>query len=229
MHLEIACFNLESAMRANAASADRIELCADQSVGGITPPLVLFTTLKSNINMPINVMIRPRGNPDFLCTTTDLAQMAADIAAFARAGASGFVFGGLTSDGRVDVDHMRELVCLARGRPCTFHRAFDAVAGRQAEEELERVIECGFSALLTSGGAPSAVQGQEALRRLVERARGRIEVIVGGGVRSANVEGLVKDTGASWFHSSGIVDGSEEASPEELRALRRVLDVPESH
>ena len=223
MPLEIACFNLESALRAHAAGADRIELCADQSVGGITPSLTLFTTLTSTISTPINVMIRPRGNADFCCTTADVAQMAADIAAFARAGASGFVFGGLTSDGRVDGDRMRELVSLAQGRPCTFHRAFDAVPGEQAEEALERVIACGFSALLTSGGAPNAVQGREALQRLVERAAGRIPIIVGGGVRSGNVGDLVKGTGASWFHSRGIVDGGEVASPEELKALRQVL------
>ena len=226
MPLEIACFNLESALRAHAAGADRIELCADQSVGGTTPALTLFTTLKSMIPMPmpIHVMIRPRGSADFRCTTADLAQMAADIAAFTRAGASGFVFGGLSSDGRVDGDRMRALVRLAQGRPCTFHRAFDAVAGEQAEEELERVIACGFSALLTSGGARSAVQGKEALQRLVARARGRIEIMVGGGVRSGNVDGLWKATGASWFHSSAIVDGGEAASAEELRALRRAMD-----
>ena len=149
--------------------------------------------------------------------------MAADIAAFTRAGASGFVFGGLTSDGRVDGERMRELVSLAQGRPCTFHRAFDAVSGEQAEEALESVIACGFSALLTSGGAPTAVQGRKALQKLVERAADRIPIIVGGGVRSGNVGDLVKGTGASWFHSSGIVDGGEVASPEELKALRQVL------
>ena len=34
---EIACFNLESAILAQKAGADRVELCATISVGGTTP------------------------------------------------------------------------------------------------------------------------------------------------------------------------------------------------
>jgi copper homeostasis protein len=220
--LEIACFNAESALRAHRAGADRIELCADQSVGGLTPSLNLFKSLRADISTPINVMIRPRG-PGFACSAADLVQMEGNVSAFARAGADGFVFGGLTAEGKVDEQSMRKLVSRAEGRPCTFHRAFDAVREADMDEALETIVALGFRALLTSGGAADAVQGREQVRRLVERAAGRIEVIVGGGVRSGNVEQL-QGTGARWFHSSGIVDGGEEASAEEVQALRRALD-----
>jgi copper homeostasis protein len=220
--LEIACFNAESALRAHRAGADRIELCADPSVGGLTPSLNLFKSLRAGISTPINVMIRPRG-PGFACSAADLVQMEGNISAFARAGADGFVFGALTAEGKVDEQSMRKLVSRAEGRPCTFHRAFDAVREADVDEALETIVALGFRALLTSGGAAAAVQGREQVRRLVERAAGRIEVIVGGGVRSGNVEQL-QGTGARWFHSSGIVDGGEEASAEEVQALRRALD-----
>lgn len=227
MPLEIACFNAESALRAHLAGADRVELCHDQSVGGLTPSLSLFTSLQAAIPTPINVMIRPHGR-SFVHSAEDISQMEADIDAFALAGAHGFVFGGLLTapEGRVSVDEqqMRQLVSRAAGRPCTFHRAFDEVRDEDAEAELERVIACGFTSLLTSGGAASAVQGRERLRQLVQRADGGIEVIVGGGVRSGNVKLLLEATGASWFHSSGIVDGSDSASTSELRALRETLE-----
>lgn len=219
--LEIACFNAESALGAHRVGADRVELCHDQSVGGLTPSLSLFTSLRPAIPTPINVMIRPHGT-SFVHSAADIAQMEADIEAFASAGAHGFVFGGLTPEGRVDEQPMRHLVGRAAGRPCTFHRAFDEVREEDAEGELERIIACGFTSLLTSGGATSAVLGKERLQKLVQRADGRIQIIVGGGVRSGNVN-LLKSTGASWFHSSGIVDGSEIASTEELQALRQML------
>jgi copper homeostasis protein len=226
--LEIACFNRESAVRADQAGADRIELCRGHSVGGITPDLSLFTSLRAAISTHVNVMIRPHGN-GFVSSAADYTQMEADIEAFASAGAAGFVFGNLTEEGKLDEARMKELVRKANGRPCTFHRAFDEIRVEDAEEQLERVIACGFKSLLTSGGAPDAVQGKERLKRLVERANGRIEVIVGGGVRSGNLE-VLRETGARWFHSSSLTAGSEEvdgvltASREELQALRAKLD-----
>ena len=226
--LEIACFNRESAVRADRAGADRIELCKDHSVGGISPDLSLFTSLSVVISIPVNVMIRPHGN-GFVASAADYTQMEADIEAFGNAGAAGFVFGNLTEEGKLDEARMKELVRKANGRPCTFHRAFDEIRAEDAEEQLERVIACGFKSLLTSGGAPDAVQGKERLKRLVERANGRIEVIVGGGVRSGNLE-VLRETGARWFHSSSVTDDSEEvdgaptASREELQASRAKLD-----
>jgi copper homeostasis protein len=223
--LEIACFNAESARRADQAGTNRVELCSDQSVGGITPDLAVFTSIHAVVRTPINIMIRAHGR-GFVATAGDLAQMAADIEAFGRAGAAGFVFGALTGDGSVD-ERMGELVRLANGRPCTFHRAFDEILEEDADEQLEKVIACGFTSLLTSGGAPDAVQGKERLQRLVQKARGRIEIIVGGGVRSGNVDGL-RETGARWFHSS-CIDALEDAggvtaSTTELQALRQRLD-----
>lgn len=41
------------------------------------------------------------------------------------------------------------------------------------------------------------------LRQLVERAAGRIEILVGAGVSPANLPALARETGASAFHLSG--------------------------
>ena len=119
-----------------------------------------------------------------------------------------------------------QLVQAAEGRPCTFHRAFDEIAEEEMEGELEVLIECGFRAVLTSGGKGGAVvgKGKGLLGRLVRRARGRIDVIVGGGVRSANIEGLWRETGATSWHSSAIVGDGDVASAGEVRMLREFID-----
>lgn len=219
--LEVACFNTESALIAEAAGADRIELCKDQQLGGTTPLLSTFQGLKTDVRIPINVMIRPRGG-DFIYDAEDIHQMEMDLSRFGDAGVDGFVFGVLEGKG-VDLEMCRRLVDMARGKPCTFHRAFDGLGEDHMLEQLEVLIHCGFKSVLTSGGENNAVEGSRVLRKLVRAARGRIEVIVGGGVRSINVQTLLRDTDATTFHSSAIVAGGELASREEVVALKSLL------
>jgi len=149
--------------------------------------------------------------------------MTAEIESFKQVGADGFVFGLLTPDGLVDRDNCKILLAAAEGRKCTFHRAFDELLEERMGDELEVLIDLGFANVLTSGGGKTAVEGTEVLKSLVERADGRIEVIVGGGVRGENVEMLREITGAKWFHSSAVVDGGEIASAEEVRGLGELL------
>ena len=221
--LEIACFNPQSALIAAQNGASRIELCADAHNGGTTPLLTDFQAVKSQVSIPVYVMIRARGGA-FTCSESELITLSRFVKAFDDAGADGFVFGILDEGGRVARETCLDLKWITRGKPCTFHRAFDEVPLEAMEEELEALVGMGFKSVLTSAGGKSAVEGKERLRRLVQQAGGRIDVIVGGGVRSINVEELKRDTGASCFHSSAIVDGGEVASDEEVRALREVLD-----
>jgi len=167
-------------------------------------------------------MIRPRDGGDFIYTSAEYDQMKSDLTTFKNAGASGFVFGILDEKNLVDEVKCRELVKVAGDRPCTFHRAFDSIPTEQIDEQLEILIECGFKAVLTSGGAGDAGDNQDVLRRLVEVANGRIEIVIGGGVRSGNLKGL-RETGARWFHSSAVVDGGNVASSEELMDMLWVL------
>ncbi|KAF8860387.1 copper homeostasis protein CutC [Acephala macrosclerotiorum] len=219
--LEIACFNPESALVAQAARADRIELCKDRHLGGTTPLLSDFQKLKKDIQIPVNVMIRTRGG-DFVYDDEELRQMEKELEMFLEAGADGFVF-GILDEGRVDVERCRRLVEKAKGRPCTFHRAFDEIPEGDMLEQLEVLVECGFRSVLTSGGKKSAVEGSRVLRRLIEPAQGRIDVIIGGGIRSTNLQVLKNNTGAGTFHSSAIVTGGELASKEEIEALKNLM------
>jgi copper homeostasis protein len=222
--LEIASFNATSALIAASSNANRIELCTNPSVGGTTPSLSTFQSLKSNpsVKIPIYVMIRPHG-VSFTYTNAEVQTMKTEIESFKLVGADGFVFGILTPDGRVDRENCKILLAAAEGSKCTFHRAFDEILEERMEEELEILIDLGFANVLTSGGGKTAVEGTDVLKSLVEKAKGRIEIIVGGGVRDENVKMLRNIIGANWFHSSAVTDGGEVASAEEVRGLGDLL------
>ncbi|OBT69644.1 hypothetical protein VE03_00952 [Pseudogymnoascus sp. 23342-1-I1] len=222
-YLEIACFNASSAIIAADAGADRIELCADRSVGGTTPLLSDLLTIKSVVrDVPVMVMIRPRGG-GFVYTPQEFAQMKEDMERF-RGVADGFVFGILKEEVgvvRVDGERNRELVALARGLPCTFHRAVDLATDYQSA--VREVARCGFKTVLTSGGVKGDVVGGYGNLPVSGEEGVGLLVMPGGGVRAAVLEVLVRETGCWWFHSSGIVGEGEEVSGEEVRAMKGVL------
>lgn len=215
--IEIACFNPESAMIAFENGADRIELCDGLSEGGTTPDFETMKRLREKINIPIFVMIRPRGG-DFTYSESEFEQMKNDLVYLKSLQADGFVFGILNENDEVNVEQNKALVELAAPLPCTFHRAFDRTAN--LEESLEKVIECGFTTILTSGQKPNVSEGKENLKKLVELSDGRIEILVGGGLRSSNIEGIRAVTNANYFHSSAITDGGAFANPAEVVALK---------
>jgi copper homeostasis protein len=218
--LEIACFNLESVLIAQKSGADRVELCADMSVGGTTPTIEIIQQARENLTIDLYVMIRPRGG-NFVYSDSEFEQMKSDIETIKKVGVNGFVFGILKDDKTINLEQNKVLVKLAKPFPCTFHRAFDAVSNY--EKALEDVISCGFSTILTSGTFPNVMEGKEVLRQLVIQANNRIEIMPGGGLRSINVSELNKTVKANWYHSSAITDGSEIANPEEIIQLKNKL------
>jgi copper homeostasis protein len=215
--IEIACFNPESAIIAFENGADRIELCDGLSEGGTTPDFETVKQLREKINIPMFVMIRPRGE-DFTYSEAEFEKMKSDLIQLKSLKVDGFVFGILNGNDEVNVERNKELVELAKPYPCTFHRAFDRA--RDLEDSLEKVIECGFKTILTSGQKSNVSEGKENLKKLVELSDGRIEILIGGGLRSTNIEEIRDFTKAEYFHSSAITDGGAFASAGEVLALK---------
>lgn len=215
--IEIACFNPESAVIAFENGADRIELCDGLSEGGTTPDFETTKQLREKINIPIFVMIRPRGG-DFTYSEAEFEQMKNDLIQLKSLNVDGFVFGILDANDEVNVAQNKALVELAAPLQCTFHRAFDRA--KNLEDSLEKVIECGFKTILTSGQKPNVSEGKENLKKLVELSDGRIEILVGGGLRSSNIEEIRATTKAAYFHSSAITDGGAFANSAEIIALK---------
>ena len=204
--LEIACFNFNSAIIAQQNGADRVELCANMKEGGITPDIEITRIAREKLTIDLNVMIRPRGG-DFVYSDDEFEQMKAEILQFKKLKVDGFVVGILNADGTVNEEQNKELVALAFPIPCTFHRAFDVV--KNIYQSLETVIECGFKTILTSGQGKNVVEGIDVLSELVKKANNRITIMPGGGLRSTNSKLLKVKTGANFYHSSAIVDSSE--------------------
>jgi len=217
MFLELATFALTSAEIALNSVADRIEFCAEISLGGITPNLEEFKYLKDKYLTPIHVMIRPVGG-NFLYSNQEFLQMQNDILAFSKAGADGFVLGILNENHEVDVEKNKILVDLANGKPCVFHRAIDRT--KNIFESAEKIIELGFKEILTSGGKNSAIEGKENLKKLVNDYSDNVRILIGGGVRSGNISELKNITGGNYFHSSAILPYESFASAEEIKNLK---------
>ena len=196
--LEMSVETLDAAVAAVRGGSDRVELCEDLSVGGMTPNLDLIKATRGRLHIPIFVMIRPRGG-DFCYSPAEFRRMKEEIAQAKEAGMDGVVLGILTPEGQVDIERTGELVCLARPLPATFHRAFDGLA--DLAQGLENVIATGATRVLTSGGMATADEGASAIERLLEQARDRIVILPGGGIRPANLSKIVRTTGAAEFHS----------------------------
>lgn len=218
--LEIACFNLESAVIAQENGADRVELCANRTAGGTTPDFEFTKTVRAKVTIDLNVMIRPRGG-NFLYSDLEFEQMKTEIEQFKKLKVDGFVFGILNEDGSFNEAQNTELVALANPLPCTFHRAFDIIKNKF--QTLESLIECGFKTILTSGQVTNVIEGIDVLATLVEKANNRITIMPGGGLRSTNIRVLKEKTNAVFYHSSAITDSSEIANGDEVKALKAHL------
>ncbi len=147
--------------------------------------------------LKVHVIIRPRGG-DFLYGEDELAVMRHDVGAAKEAGADGVVLGLLDSDGNVDEARSAALIATARPLSVTFHRAFDVA--RDPVASLDALIRLKIDRLLTSGQAPGVLEGAPLIRKLIERAAGRIIVMPGGDISSRNAARIAAETGADEFH-----------------------------
>ncbi len=196
--LEISVQSAEAALAAERGGADRIELCAELSVGGLTPTRKLLRKVREKVGIPIYSMIRPREG-DFVYTEGEFAEMKRAIEVAKGTGMDGMVLGVLKEDRGVDVARTRALVELARPLPVTFHRAFDDCF--DLLPGLENVIQTGAARILTSGGAAGALEGCAVLAELVTEARGRIIIVPGAGINASNILQVAQQTRAREFHS----------------------------
>lgn len=218
--LEIACFNLESAIIAQNAGADRIELCVNYSEGGLTPDFKLITEIKSKINIPVHVMIRPRkGN--FVYSENEISEMKAAIEICKQGGVEGIVFGCLTNDNQIDNHACKQLIQQANRLTLNFHRAFDQCDNLNLS--IKQLIDLGINRVLSSGGCAEALQGKEQLSQWQSEYKDLIILMPGGGIRSSNLHDLMQTTHCSEFHSAAITNGSELCDAKEIFRMKSIL------
>lgn len=196
--LEVCVDDADGLNAAIEGGADRIELCAALSVGGLTPNPGLMA-LAGPPAVPVYAMIRPRPG-DFLFSAADLDVMRRDIDAARAAGLAGVVLGASLAGGRLDTSMLTKLTGHAAGLGMTLHRAFDLVP--DFAEAMEVAVELGFERILTSGGARSAPQAADQLAEIVSLAKGRLSVMPGSGVTLETVDALLDRLTVGEVHSS---------------------------
>jgi copper homeostasis protein len=196
--VEAAVESLESALAAERAGADRIELCVNLNEGGTSPSTGLTAAVVDGTHLPVFVLIRPRAG-DFVYSDDEIDLMSRDIETAGIIGVAGIVTGALTSAYNLDVEQTRLLVKAAAGLPVTFHRAFDSIVSKT--DSLEQLIDLGVTRVLTSGSSTTAADGADVIAALVDQARDRIAIIAGGGIREHNVSDVIARTGVREVHT----------------------------
>lgn len=229
--LEIACFSLESAVIAQSAGADRIELCEDYSSGGHSPSLEEIKKTRKLIKIPLHVMIRPRptdfselfplSDPhEFNYSEMEIQWMIGYTIACQLEGIDGIVFGALTKQKEIDTQVCSRLIEVAQNMSLTFHRAIDDCAN--IKTGIENIISLGFHRVLTSGAKPNAMEGLQTLTQLQKDFGDKITIMPGGGIRSGNIKNLL-DTGCREFHSAALKGNEITPDPSEIEKIKSLL------
>jgi copper homeostasis protein len=207
--LEICCGSLDDALEAEAGGADRVELCSCLFFGGLTPSLGAIVEAKRRLRIPAIVMIRPRGG-GFCYTEPEFATMIADAEAAVAQGLAGLVFGVLTPDGAVDRARTRRLRDIAGDRDAVFHRAFDVTP--DPFRAIDELVELGITRVLTSGQQDTVPEGLDLIKRLVDYAGDRIQVMPGGGIKPFNFQEVVARTGCRQIHVAAFTTRIDDST-----------------
>ena len=188
MIIEVCAESYEYAVKAEKAGADRIELCKDLHLDGLTPDYETAKRTIDTLDIPVFILIRPRGG-DFIYSHEEFELMKRDILKFKKMGCKGIVSGVLNDDNTIDIKKTKELVELSRPLEFTFHRAFDKV--NNPLNEIENLIELGIDRILTSGQKEKAIDGLVLLKQLNSISKNRIKIMPGSGINKSNIVNFV--------------------------------------
>lgn len=197
---------LEKAMQAGAR---RIELCDNLAVGGTTPSYGVTKAaveLAANYDTTIMTMIRPRGG-DFVYTDLEIEIMLEDIRLTAQAGSQGVVFGALTADKKLDKANLEKLIAASKGMEIVFHMAFDELSDEEQLEAIDWLSQAGVTRILTRAGVSgdSLEKRFEHYHRILEHAKGKIEILPGGGIDLDNRQTFIDQLGVTQLHGTKVV------------------------
>ena len=194
---------LDEAILAEKNGAHRIELCSRLDLAGLTPHRNMIQDVINSVQIPVKVMIRPRGG-NFVYDGKELDVMKEDILYCKSVNVSGIVFGVLKDDKTVDLIATRLLTDTAAGLEITFHKAIDEVSSICTELDRLRSIQT-VTNILTSGGADSAMEGCDTLKEMVNRYKGKLTIIAAGKITEQNIINVHELTGAQEYHGRKIV------------------------
>ena len=201
---ELCLENFTKIPQALQAGVERIELCDNLAVGGTTPSYGVIEEAAKYVaesKTTLAVMIRPRGG-NFVYNSHELKIIETDTLKAVEAGAQNIVFGALTPGNEIDTDALETVSIAAQGLPITFHMAFDEVTDQ--EKAIDQLVEFGVDKILTHGGPLDQSLNTDKLKSLIDYAKGKINIIIGGGVNAENFENLAQLTGTNYVHGQKL-------------------------
>ncbi len=200
--LEICIDSIESAIKAENAGADRLELCENLLQGGVTPSLGKITSVVQSVSIPVRVLIRPRAG-NFQYSDAELNLIYQDIELVSSTEAEGIVVGALNHDASISEEFLKRCNSASNQKTLVFHRAFDVC--EEAENSVKLLVKHGFDTILTSGQKNTVVEGVNLLETLQRKYGSDINFLAGGGVRASNLQMIHEKTGIKQFHSSAKI------------------------
>ena len=209
MIYEFCAENVTLLEKAMEAGARRIELCDNLAVGGTTPSYGVTKAaveLATNHDTTIMTMIRPRGG-DFIYNDLEIAIMLEDIRLTAQAGSQGVVFGALTADKKLDKPNLEKLIAASKGMEIVFHMAFDELSDEDQLEAIDWLSQAGVTRILTRAGVSgdSLEERFAHYHRILEHAKGKIEILPGGGIDLDNRQTFIDQLAVTQLHGTKVV------------------------
>jgi len=196
---EVCCGSAEDAIEAYKGGCQRVELNSNLFHGGLTPTVGSLIVAKRHTDIPIMCMVRPREG-GFCYTDVEFEVMLDDAKKLLENGADGIVFGFLHEDGTVDRERCAKMMEVIGDKQSVFHRAIDVVPDVYAA--LDTLIELGVNRVLTSGQMPSVPQGIPTIKKMIEYAAGRIEILPGAGITAQNAAWCREQLGVDQMHAA---------------------------
>lgn len=199
MKIELCAASFEAIKLAKEFDVDRIELCQNLEQGGLTPS-VGFIDYALSTGLETHVLIRPRAG-GFCYNEEEFLIMLREIEYCKKIGAHGVVVGVLSEKNEINSEQMERISDISGNLQVTFHRAFDDTI--EWKRSMEMLINFGVKRILTSGVSSNVDSGFIVLKEMVKFAKGRIEIMAGGGVNAANIQKIAKEISPDAIHFSG--------------------------
>jgi copper homeostasis protein len=218
LEIEVCVGSLARAVASEKAGADRIELNQALELDGLTPSPGLFSLVFESLRIPVIAMVRPRAG-DFFYSAGEWRTMLRDASWLLEQGVDGLAFGALSDRQQVDVERCLQMRRLSEGRELVFHKAFDDIS--DPLQGLEALVDLGMDRVMTSGQAPTAIEGAPIIAKLLHQSRGRIGILPAGRIDSRTTGELIQRTGCRQVH------GSFSRAPE--NGLKNELDRVRAH
>ena len=199
---EACCEGFMEGINAEALGANRIELCSNLAVGGLSPSFNEVKEALKFLNIPVFVMVRPR-EWNFIYTKKEKELMIQEIRNLKNIKVEGIVIGSLNNKGEIDTEFMKEVVKIAKPMNITFHKDIDEV--KDYNKAIEQLIEIGIDRVLTSGKKDKAEDAIGFLKTINRLYGNDITFVAAGNITKDNLDSLNNKLDFKEYHGKSIV------------------------